>query len=111
MATFKQEGEAIDYTPGSNVAAGAVVAIGSVGVGIAQTAIAANTRGSLLVDGVVEFPKATGTGTALTFGAKVYWDATNSVVTTTSSGNTLAGYVVAAAGTTDAVVWVKLLKA
>lgn len=111
MAKFIQEGEALDYTPGSALAAGDVVAIGSVGVGIAQTAIAANVKGSVVVDGVVEFPKATGAGTNLALGAKVYWDATNSVVTATSSGNTLAGYVVAAAATTDAVVRVKLMKA
>lgn len=111
MAKFVQSGEMIDYTPSSAVSAGDVVAVGSVGVGIAVTAIAANVKGALQVDGVVEFPKATGTGTSLSFGAKVYWDATNAVVTTTSSGNTLAGYVVAAAGTSDAVVRVKLLKA
>lgn len=111
MATLVQKGNSIDYTPGSAVAVGAVVAIGSVGVGVADRPIAANELGSLVVDGVFEFPKATGTGTALSFGAKVYWDATNSVVTTTSSGNVLAGYVVAAAGTADAVVRVKLQKA
>jgi predicted RecA/RadA family phage recombinase len=111
MAARVHEGETIDYTPSSAVAVGAVVAVGSVGVGVAVRPIAANELGALAVEGVFEFPKATGAGTALTFGAKVYWDATNSVVTTTSSGNTLAGYVVVAAGTADAVVRVKLMKA
>ena len=108
MATLVQEGEVLDYTPGSAVAAGAVVVIGSVGIGIAQNAIAANTKGSLIVDGVIEHAKASG---AITLGAKVYYDATNNVLTTTASGNTLAGYAVAAAASGDATALVKLMKA
>jgi len=108
MARFVQEGEAIDYTPGSALAAGAVVVIGSVGIGIAQTAIAANAKGSLRVDGVIEHAKASG---AVTFGAKVYYDATNNVLTTTASGNTLAGWAVAAAASGDATATIKLIKA
>jgi predicted RecA/RadA family phage recombinase len=108
MARFVQEGEAIDYTPGSAVAAGAIVVIGSVGIGVAQTAIAANVRGSLIVDGVIEHAKASG---AVTFGAKVYYDATNNVLTTTATSNTLAGWAVAAAASGDATATIKLLKA
>lgn len=108
MARLVQSGDAIDYTPTSAVAAGAVVVLGTVGVGIAQTAIAANVKGSLVVEGVVEHAKATG---AVTLGAKVYYDATNNVLTTTASGNTLAGYAVAAAASGDANATVKLMKA
>jgi predicted RecA/RadA family phage recombinase len=108
MARFVQEGEAIDYTPGSAVAAGAIVVIGSVGIGVAQTAIAANVRGSLTVEGVIEHAKASG---AVTFGAKVYYDATNNVLTTTATSNTLAGWAVAAAASGDATATIKLLKA
>lgn len=108
MARLVQEGEVLDYTPGSAVAAGAVVVIGSVGIGIAQNAIAANTKGSLIVDGVIEHAKATG---AVTFGAKVYYDATNNVLTTTASGNTLAGWAVEAAASGDATAKIKLMKA
>lgn len=108
MARLVQSGEMIDYTPSSAVAAGAVVVLGTVGVGIAQTAIAANVKGSLVVDGVIEHAKATGAVTAF---AKVYYDATNNVLTTTSSGNTLAGYAVAAAASADATATIKLMKA
>lgn len=108
MAAWVHEGESIDYTPGSAVAAGAVVVMGTVGIGVVQTALAANQLGALIVDGVVELPKASG---AISAFAKVYWDATNSVATTTSSGNTLAGYAVAAAASGDASLRVKLLKA
>lgn len=108
MAAWVHEGESIDYTPGSAVAACAVVVMGTVGIGVVQTALAANELGSLIVDGVVELPKGAG---AISAFAKVYWDATNSVATTTSSGNTLAGYAVAAAASGDAAVRVKLMKA
>ncbi len=108
MARFVQEGEAIDYTPSSALVAGKIVVLGSVGVGIAQTAIAANVKGSLIVDGVIEHAKASGAVTAF---AKVYYDATNDVLTTTSSGNTLAGYAVQAQASGDATATIKLMKA
>lgn len=108
MARLVQEGEVLDYTPSSAVAAGAVVVLGTVGIGIAQTAIAANVKGSLVVDGVIEHAKAAG---AVTLWAKVYYDATNNVLTTTSTSNTLAGYAVAAAASGDATATIKLMKA
>lgn len=108
MARFVQEGEKIDYTPGSALAAGKIVVLGSVGIGIAQTAIAANTKGSLIVDGVIEHAKASGAVTAF---AKVYYDSTNDVLTTSASGNTLAGYAVQAQASGDATATIKLMKA
>jgi hypothetical protein len=107
MATFVQEGDTIDYTPGSAVVAGTVVVTGSVGIGVVPVGLAANEKGSLVVDGVVRHAKAAGGVTAY---AKVYWDATNSVFTTTATSNTLAGYAVAAAASGDATVDVKLMK-
>ncbi len=80
-ATFIQEGASIDYTPGADVAAGAVVVQGEL-VGVAVRAISANTLGALAVEGVFDFPKATGGGTAITAGAQLYWDDTNDVATT-----------------------------
>lgn len=107
MARFVQQGAALDYTPSAAVAAGDVVLMGSVGIGVAQTAIAANVKGSLIVDGVIEHAKAAGAVTAY---AKVYWDNTNKVLTTSASGNTLAGYAVAAAASGDATAVIKLMK-
>jgi len=107
MATFVQKGETIDYTPSAAAVAGTVVVMGSVGIGVVPVGLAANEKGSLVVDGVVRHAKATGAVTAY---AKVYWDATNSVFTTTSTSNTLAGYAVAAAASGDATVDVKLMK-
>jgi predicted RecA/RadA family phage recombinase len=106
-ATFVQEGDAVDYTPGADVAAGDVVVQGDL-VGVAPRPIAANTLGALAVAGVFDFPKATGGGSALTAGTVVYWDATNKVATATSTGNKQLGRVVTAAADADATVRVRL---
>jgi predicted RecA/RadA family phage recombinase len=101
------EGVTIPYTPSSAVAAGAVVVQGDL-VGIAVHDLEANKLGNLDVDGHFEFDKATGGGTALTVGATVFWDATNSRVSATASVGKKAGVVTQAAATTDATVRVKL---
>lgn len=111
--TFKARiihpGRAIDYTPGSAVAAGEVVVDGAL-VGVAPVAIAAGQLGSLEVGAVVDFVKANG---AITRGAAVYWDADGNpqggtagtgAATTTASGNTFIGYPIAAAAETAEVV-------
>jgi len=72
-AVFVQEGNQIDYTPSADVAAGDVIVLGDL-VGVAKQPIAANMPGALAVDGVFDFPKATGAGTAIAAGVKVYWD-------------------------------------
>lgn len=107
QATFAHDGAAIDYTPGGNIAAGEVVVIGEL-VGVAKTPIAANTLGALVVEGIFDFAKATGGGTAISAGANVYWDDTNNMATTTASGNKLIGKCVKAAADGDATVRVRM---
>ena len=107
QATFVHDGNAVDYTPGSAVAAGDVIVQGEL-VGVARTPIAANALGSLAVDGVFDFAKATGGGTAITAGANVYWDDTNNVATTTATGNKLIGKCVKAAADADTTVRVRM---
>ena len=107
MATFIHDGNSIDYTPGSDTAAGAVVVQGEL-VGVAKTPIAANALGSLAVWGVFDFPKATGVGTAITAGANCYWDAANTRATTTATGNQLIGKCVKAAADADALVRIRM---
>ena len=109
MATFIHDGNSIDYTPGGDVAAGAVVVQGEL-VGVARTPIAANALGSLAVVGVFDFPKATGAGTAITAGANCYWDAANSRATTTATGNKLIGKCVKAAADADALVRIRMMQ-
>jgi predicted RecA/RadA family phage recombinase len=106
-AIFVQNGEAIDYTPSTAVAAGDVVVQGDL-IGVAKTPIAANALGALAVWGVFDFPKATAGGSALAAGTTVYWDAVAKQATATSIGNKQLGKVVRAAVDADATVRVRL---
>ena len=106
-ATFVQRGDSVDYTPTADVAAGDVVVQGEL-VGVAKVDIPANVLGALAVSGVFDFPKATGTGTAITVGANCYWDAANQRATTTASGNKLIGKAVRAAADADATVRIRV---
>ena len=106
-ATFVEEGNAIDYTPGADVAAGDVVVQGDL-VGVAKSPIAANTPGSLAVVGVFDFPKATGTGSGIAAGTKAYWDATNKVATATVGSNKFLGKTTKAAADADTTVSVRM---
>lgn len=109
MATKISEGMRVDYTPTSAVASGAVVVQGEL-IGVALAPITANTLGALAVAGVFDFPKATGSGSEISAGAKVYWDASGGVATTSdgSGANKYIGKAVRAASTTDNTVRVLL---
>ncbi len=113
QATYVERGDTIDYTPGSNVAAGAVVVQGDF-VGVAKQPIAANAPGALAVVGTFDVVKA---AVQIAAGAAVYWDADGNPVggsagsgaaTTTASGNKFLGYAVAAGADTAATVRVSL---
>jgi len=109
VATFVQDGCAVDYTPGSAVAAGDVVVQGDL-IGIAKRPIAANELGSLSVEGVFDVPKATGASTAIAAGASVYWDVADAEAKTDdeSGANKLLGKTTKAAADGDATVRVRL---
>ena len=109
MATFVHEGKSVDYTPGADVSAGAVVVQGDL-VGVVATDIAANTLGSLTVAGVFDFPKATGASTGIAAGTKVYWDVADSEAKADdeTGANKYIGKVVKAAADADATVRVRL---
>ena len=108
MATvYVQAGDNIDYTPGVDVPAGAVVVQGEL-VGVTKRPIAANTLGSLAVEGVFDFPKATTAGSAIGMGVNAYWNATAQQATTTASANKLIGKTVKAAADADVTVRVRL---
>ena len=106
MATnFVQEGKALNYTPsGADVASGDFVLIGAIG-GIAKTDIADGKTGAVHVSGVFSVAKASG---AVTQGQKLYWNSTNSNLTTTASGNTIVGVAAEAAASGDANVKILL---
>lgn len=93
MPRFVQTGNSLDYTPVSDVAAGAVVKIGNNFFGIAPRAILAGALGALGVTGVYAFAKAAGTIAA---GTVLFWDADNEIVTGTPVANGYIGRAVAA---------------
>ena len=108
-AIYVQDGRMVDYTPGSDVDAGDVVVQEDL-VGIAAHDIDSGELGALAVQGVFQFPKSTGSGTAISAGANCYWDATNTVATTSAGGGTnkLIGKAVAAAATSASTVNIRL---
>jgi predicted RecA/RadA family phage recombinase len=105
QATFVQDGWSVDYTPGADVAAGDVIVQTDL-VGVAKLDIKSGKTGALAIEGVFDFAKSGGVAYAV--GTILYWDDTNNVVTTTSSGNKLIGKVVRAAASADTTVRVKL---
>jgi predicted RecA/RadA family phage recombinase len=106
MATqYLQDGEFINYTPGSAVAAGAVVVVGDRALP-APRAIAANELGSLQTRGVWRLPKLSTDTPAM--GAILYWDAGNTRCTTTASTHKIIGHAAKAAGNGDTEVDVLL---
>jgi len=110
MATrFVHDGKSIDYTPGADVTAGDVVVQGDL-VGVAKLDIASGALGALAIDGVFDFPKATGGGSAIAAGVKVYWDVADSEAKADdeSGANKLLGKTIVAAGDDDATVRVRL---
>lgn len=103
MASTKQYGDYIDHTPGSAVAAGDVVVIGSI-VAVAPRPIAANELGSVAVKGVFNVAK---DGSNISAGDGVNYYAASGVMTTAATG-VAAGYAVAAAGVSATTVDVLL---
>ena len=102
---FIQRGDAVDYTPGADVASGGVVVQGDM-VGVAKLDIGAGKLGALAVTGVFDFPKATGESTAITAGTTLYWDEADgeAKADAEAGANKLIGKAVKAAGDDDASV-------
>jgi predicted RecA/RadA family phage recombinase len=105
MKNHVQPGRTVTLpAPAGGVTSGDGVLVGSI-FGIASTTALAGEMVAITVTDVWTLPKATG---AITVGAKLYWDATNKVVTTTASGNSLIGAATSAALSGDATVPVRL---
>jgi predicted RecA/RadA family phage recombinase len=71
MARRIQEGRTIDYTPSSDTQGGTVIIQNSL-VGVLDVDLAAGELGAVSVEGVYEFAKLAGTGSAIAVGVKVY---------------------------------------
>lgn len=93
---FIQPGGTLDLTaPSGGVVTGLTYKIGTLIV-VALVTKDQTLKFAAATEGVFEVPKAA--SQAWTEGAAVYWDDTNKVYTTTSSGNTKAGVAVVAVG-------------
>ncbi len=108
IAVFVQKGDAVDYTPTSDVAAGAIVVVGEL-VGVAKQAIPADKLGSLALVGVYDVPKLVGDGLEIMFGDVCFWDATNQQATESdgSGANKRMGHCVRYAGDTEETVRIR----
>ncbi|WP_127109925.1 DUF2190 family protein [Pararhodobacter zhoushanensis] len=88
MKNYIQPGEVVGVLAPRDVKSGEGVLIGSL-LGIALTDALTGAQVEIQRRGV--FTHAKTSAQAWTVGAKLYWDNTNFVFTTTASGNTLAG--------------------
>lgn len=107
---------AIDYTPGSAVAAGDVVLVGTIPL-VAPVAIPASTKGALATEGVYKVPQK---AEIITAGDAVYWDvdgdpyggtAGSGAATGTAAAGNLMGVAVETTAATDTYVKVMLTAA
>ena len=98
MATPLQRGENVDYTPIADVAAGAVVKLGSNFYGVALSPIPANTLGALAVVGAFRFTASA----AIAYGALLYYDSsTDKVSSVAVNGNYIGRSINVAAADGD----------
>ena len=105
-ARYVQRGDAIDYTPMADVAAGDMVVLGKL-VGVAKLDIKAGELGALALTGVYEVAKAS--GVAFAVGMEVAWDAANKkAVAAGASGSVKIGHAVALTSAVETTVFVRL---
>lgn len=90
MASYVQDDCLLDYTPGSAVAAGEVLVLGSL-VAVAPRPIASGALGAVAVEGVWSMPCASGATGAQ--GSLIKWYATSGVAHAATGTN--AGYLAA----------------
>jgi len=107
MKNYVSAGDTITFTAAAAHNSGDGVLLGSL-FGVAANDVAIGDQGVLRLEGVYSLPKAA--SQAWTVGAKVYWDDTNKVCTTTATGNKLIGVATAAVagGATDTTGTVRL---
>ena len=105
MKNFIELGKKMPFTAAAAITSGDLVLVGIV-VGIAESTYAqADTNCILNLSGVFEVPKE---ADVIAQGDKLYFNAANKTVTTTSSTNKVVGFAWTAAGSGDATVQVRL---
>lgn len=102
MKDYFKSGEIFEFTAGADLVSGQFVKVGSLFGCVVETA-ATGAKAQLRRFGhYVNAPKAD--SQAWTVGVLLYWDDTNKVFTTTSSGNTKVGAAAAAVANTAGLV-------
>ena len=102
---IKESAKSIVFAHTSAVTSGQPLKIGAL-LGIALGAYGANVSGAYAISGVYEVTKLSTDAPAA--GALLYWDNTNSRLTTTATGNISAGRAYKAAANGDATVQIIL---
>lgn len=105
MKNFVQPGRSLTVTAPADVTSGALVIVGTL-FGVAFTDAASGDPVEIGTEGVFELLKTS--AQAWGVGAAVYWDAENSVLTSTKSTNLFIGHAVAAAVNPSATGIVRL---
>jgi len=116
LSAYLQEGESIDHTPASAVAAGSLIQLAGKGVAFSPRRIAASALGAVAVTGVLRCPA---TATVGNVGENVWWDnngtpavtggTTDGAATTNAAaGDFWIGTLVKALAATDGVADVAL---
>jgi predicted RecA/RadA family phage recombinase len=106
MRNFVSHGDTMNFPAPYDVASGEGALIGAL-FGVAVAAYKANDpKAQFKTTGVITLPKTS--AQAWTAGQKIYWDATNKVVTSTATSNTLIGVAASAAANPSAAGDVRL---
>jgi len=109
MKNYVQKGDVLTLTPSANVASGVGFLFGAALFGVATNTVASGVAGEFITEGVVTIGKTS--ALAIAVGDRLFWDATNSVVNKTSSGQQQVGVAVAAAANPSATVQMMLCAA
>jgi predicted RecA/RadA family phage recombinase len=99
-------GDVFDYIAAGAIAAGQVVVMTDT-VGVAVSSGVSGDTIAVSFEGVYILPA--NNTQAFTIGQKLYWDATNNVITTTPTSNTFAGYAFIAKLTAGVTAQVRLI--
>lgn len=102
---FKQEGEVVVLTAPYARTSGQGALVGAL-FGVALVDVAISVDAAFAIEGVFELAKTSAQAWAQ--GAKIYWDDTNKVCTTTATSNTFIGNAMAAAVNPSSVGLVRL---
>lgn len=95
MKNFISVGNTLTVIAASDLTSGQGLLTGTL-FGVVANSALTGAEAVVNIGGVYDLPKAA--SQAWTVGARVYWDDTNKVCTTTASGNTLIGCAVLAVG-------------